>query len=153
MQKLRIAAVYKVIDGVGFSCSEETNQLLWQADKGVLCPFCRVKIERYTTRLVALEARDDPQSYIIPAEYQQFEIVVGPGGYGGLRRHAPYGRCGVASIGGLNEYNAPPQVTGSEGSGLKKNSRIEDVKEGYIVPPLKPSDDLLVMALDRMVQS
>ena len=129
----------------------ETYQMLFQADKGVLCPFCRVRIERYTTRLLEPEARDDAQSLIIPVEYQHFEIFVGPGGHGGLRRHAPYGRGGVASIGGLNEYSAPPQVTGSEGSGLKKNSRIEDVKEGYIVPPLKLSDDLLVMALDRMV--
>lgn len=63
----------------------------------------------------------------------------------------PYGRGGIVSIGGGNDYIPPKGVTGSDGGGLRSNTRMDDLLPGYIVPPLKDTDDIVSMAMDRTV--
>jgi len=59
---------------------------------------------------------------------------------------APFGWNGVCSIGGLNDYVPPPNVTGADGPGLKPNRSEEHLLENFQGTPLKPSDNLLAMS-------
>jgi hypothetical protein len=61
----------------------------------------------------------------------------------------PYGRGGIISIGGGNDYIPPKGVTGSDGGGLRSSTRMDELLPGYIVPPLKDTDDIVSMAMDR----
>ncbi|CAI5522681.1 unnamed protein product [Closterium sp. Naga37s-1] len=130
VQKLRQSAVYK-------------------ADKGVRCPFCRQIVESYSNTLPPVKCIKPHDNYL-REERQSFQLLIGAGSAKGLAKEiVRYGRSGVVSIGGLNEYAPPPSVTGADGSGLRLNTRPDDLKEGYIVPPLKPYDDFVAMAYDR----
>ncbi|CAI5460998.1 unnamed protein product [Closterium sp. Yama58-4] len=120
-----------------------------QADKGVRCPFCRQIVESYSSTLPPAKSVK-PQDDYLREERQSFQLLIGAGNAKGFPKEiVRYGRSGVVSIGGLNEYVPPPSVTGADGSGLRLNTRPDDLKEGYIVPPLKPYDDFVAMAYDR----
>eukprot|EP00897_Mesotaenium_endlicherianum_P005447 jgi/Mesen1/4930/ME000246S04155 len=119
VQKLRIANIYK-------------------ADKGVKCPFCRQTIEGYSDILpLAKPATSAVQRGAAAAGH----VLTG-------LPFPPYGRGGILSIGGQNDYHPPKGITGEDG-GFKFYARADDMKEGYIVPPLKPNANLLALATDK----
>lgn len=122
-----------------------------QADKGVRCPFCRQVIESY---LDSPPARHSPNSPF-PPESSSFTLVIGGNAEQASKAVAeikkPYGRGGIVSIGGGNDYIPPKGVTGSDGGGLRSNTRMDDLLPGYVVPPLKDTDDIVSMAMDRTV--
>ncbi|KAG0586348.1 hypothetical protein KC19_2G084100 [Ceratodon purpureus] len=130
VQKMRIANVYK-------------------ADKGVRCPFCRQVIESYLDSPPPRRSLSSP----FPPESASFTLVMGGNAEQASKPVAeikkPYGRGGIVSIGGGNDYQPPKGVTGSDGGGLRSNTRMDDLLPGYIVPPLKDTDDIISMAMDR----
>ncbi|XP_024400728.1 uncharacterized protein [Physcomitrium patens] len=132
VQKMRIANVYK-------------------ADKGVRCPFCRQVIESYLDSPPSRRPANSP----FPPESASFTLLMGGNSEQGSKAIAdtsvkkPYGRGGIVSIGGGNDYTPPKGVTGSDGGGLRLSTRTDDLLPGYIVPPLKDTDDIVSMAMDR----
>uniref|UniRef100_A0A7I4BCT9 RING-type domain-containing protein n=1 Tax=Physcomitrium patens TaxID=3218 RepID=A0A7I4BCT9_PHYPA len=132
VQKMRIANVYK-------------------ADKGVKCPFCRQLIESYLDSPPLQHPAYSP----FPPESASFNLVTGRNPEQVSKAVAetsvkkPYGRGGIVSIGGGNDYIPPKGVTGSDGGGLRSSTRMDDLLPGYVVPPLKDTDDIVSMAMDR----
>jgi hypothetical protein len=122
---------------------------VYKADKGVRCPFCRQVIESY---LDSPPARRSP-NFPFPPESASFTLVIGgnaeqpPKAVAEIKK--PYGRGGIVSIGGGNDYIPPKGVTGSDGGGFRSNTRMDDLLPGYVVPPLKDTDDIVSMAMDR----
>jgi hypothetical protein len=78
-----------------------------QADKGVRCPFCRQVIESY---LDSPPARRSPNSPF-PPESSSFTLIIGGNAEQASKAVAeikkPYGRGGIVSIGGGNDYIPP----------------------------------------------
>lgn len=122
-----------------------------QADKGVRCPFCRQVIETYLDAPPPRRPVNSP----FPPESASFTLVMGGNVEAGSKAvpeiKKPYGRGGIVSIGGGNDYIPPKGVTGSDGGGLRSNTRMDDLLPGYVVPPLKDTDDIVSMAMDRTV--
>ena len=122
-----------------------------QADKGVRCPFCRQVITDYLGAPPPRRSLNSP----FPPESASFTLVMGGNAEQASQPVAeikkPYGRGGIVSIGGGNDYIPPKGVTGSDGGGLRSNTRMDDLLPGYIVPPLKDTDDIVSMAMDRTV--
>lgn len=126
-------------------------ELVLQADKGVRCPFCRQVIESYLDAPPPRRSANSP----FPPESASFALVMGGNLEAGSKAVAEirdrYGRGGIVSIGGGNDYLPPKGVTGSDGGGLRSSTRMDELLPGYVVPPLKDTDDIVSMAMDRTV--
>ncbi len=114
------------------------------------CPFCRQVIELYLNSPPPSPSADSR----LPREAASFTLLLsgldtGPRAVTEIKK--PYGRGGLISIGGGNDYIPPKGVTGSDGGGLRSSTRMDELLPGYIVPPLKDTDDIVSMAMDRTV--
>lgn len=122
---------------------------LMQADKGVHCPYCRQTVESYSlSRPEKMDAKQTSSDFL-PEHLKNSEFALHVGGgcaRGHARALAPFGRLGIVSIGGWNDYLPPAQVTGAEGNGFKANRSEESLLNGFVGAPIKPSDSLAHLA-------
>lgn len=121
--------------------------LLVQDVKGVMCPYCRQAIEKYSDVKPARRAMKKPVPSSHHLKATRFHLKVDKGCPKGKPRiPALYGWNGICSIGGLNDYAPPPNVTGADGPGLKPNRSEEGLLDNFQGFPLKPTDNLLAMS-------
>lgn len=115
--------------------------------KGVLCPYCRQAIEKYSNVKPARPALKKPAAPSQHLTSTRFRLVADKACPKGKPRvPAPFGWNGICSIGGLNDYVPPPNVTGADGPGLKPNRSEENLLDSFQGTLLKPTDNLLAMA-------
>ena len=88
---------------------------LFQADKGVRCPFCRQQIEGYSDTAPETSASNAGLA-AVQASRTPFRLATSEGA---VLPTQLYGRGAIVTIGGLNDYAVSKAVMGMDGAGLK----------------------------------